>query len=285
MPQTALTIFNQVKEEIQVLYPPKEAASVTYWLLEDTLGLKKNDILTDAEAEISSPEWKNLHHRTDRLKTGEPIQHILGYAYFFDRKFRVSSAVLIPRQETEELVNWVLKSSGSGNLSVLDIGTGSGVIPISLAADNPKMKCEGWDISTEALDIAKLNSQLLEVPVFFKQQDIFRAATQQKRYDIIVSNPPYIPEMEKVQMAKNVVDFEPEIALYVPDEDPLRFYESIIFFAKSHLFEEGSLFFEINEKFGSEVISLLSDNGFTEIELRLDLNGKDRMVRGRRLGS
>lgn len=209
-----------------------------------------------------------------------PIQYIVEESEFLGLKMNVSPDVLIPRQETEELVTWILYQEKS-MYSCLDICTGSGCIAIALAKNNPNTQVSACDISEKALTMAASNAERNEVNVLFFQMDIrVPNMGNGEKYDVIVSNPPYVCETEKILMSKRVLDYEPDIALFVPDENPLVFYDAIAKFALQHLQQNGSIYVEINEKFGSKIVQLLQDYGYSDVQLKQDINGKDRMVKG-----
>ncbi len=220
----------------------------------------------------------------NRLLTNEPIQYILGETEFYGLKFTVKPDVLIPRAETEELVDWIISEEKAHCKSLLDIGTGSGCIPISIDKSTNIDLVEGWDISEQALQIARGNATRNDSKVVFSYQDIFAPTgiDELSKWDVIVSNPPYVLKVESDLMERNVVDFEPHVALFVPDHDPLIFYRAIARFAAVHLQFHGSLYFEINEAMGEETEKLLSKFGYKDIQVRKDLQGKVRMVKARR---
>ena len=211
----------------------------------------------------------------------EPIQYITGSTEFYGLELQVNRATLIPRPETEELVAWILAETPKDKLSsrILDIGTGSGCIAIALAKHLPLAKVEAVDISLPALETAQANAPGNEVSVDFFQQDILQANTLEEKYDIIVSNPPYVRDLEKAEIKNNVLQYEPHSALFVGDETPLVFYKKIAQLAMQHLKPEGMLFFEINEYLGEETVVLVKEIGFTAVEMRKDIFGKDRMLR------
>ncbi len=233
---------------------------------------------------FTESQLKKLEMIQTRLLAHEPVQYVVGITYFFGLKFKVSPAVLIPRPETEELVDWILTDhSRKKKVDVLDIGTGSGCIPVSLKAEAPDYRVTGFDVSPEALVVAGENARKNGVEVDFQLFDILNKTNWDtlSKYEIIVSNPPYIPLREKKLMADNVLKHEPGIALFVADEDPLLFYRTIIEFAKTHLVEDGWLYFETNEYNITEVEELFVKAGFLDIEKRKDLQGKERMVKAR----
>ena len=212
-----------------------------------------------------------------RLKEHEPIQYIFNEAYFYGHLFYVNQNVLIPRPETEELVEWIRSASDKPYLKVLDIGTGSGCIPVALKKARPDWYLTAWDVSEDALFVAKENALYLEADMEFILDDVRNPMGTYGKWDIIVSNPPYITFEERKLMPKQVLDFEPELALFV-DEDPLEFYKAIITFSKEHLHQGGWLYFEVNEFYGAETKNLLMD--FNEVALKKDISGKNRLLRG-----
>jgi release factor glutamine methyltransferase len=218
-----------------------------------------------------------------KLKKEIPIQYILGETEFFDLKFKVNNKVLIPRPETEELIEWVLKNSKlktqNSKLNILDIGTGSGCIAISLAKNLPNAEVYAIDISSEAIKIAQKNAEINKVSVNFIETDILKIEELQYTFDIIVSNPPYVRELEKEKMHQNVLANEPHLALFVENDNPLLFYDKIADLAKSYLTKNGNLYFEINQYLGKETVDLLKSKGFNTIELKKDLFDVDRMIK------
>jgi release factor glutamine methyltransferase len=251
------------------------------------LHLKKQDIILNKTLDIENFTKQKLAEAVLRLLQHEPIQYILGESHFYGLKLKVTNAVLIPRPETEELVDWIIKThQNKENLTILDIGTGSGCIPIALAKHLKNAIVYAIDVSPDALRVAQENAEMSKVNVNFERLDILEISEINPlsfggvKFDVMVSNPPYISIEEKEQMQKNVLDYEPPLALFVNDKNPLLFYEKIIFLAKGSLNEGGSLYFEINESFGKEVKDMLGHKHFEQIELIKDLQGKDRMVRG-----
>lgn len=257
------------------IYDAQEATNLINWLLEYHLGLRRVDMMHFME-EKDLPA--KLFEDLERLKAGEPIQYILGQAPFYGREFYVNSSTLIPRNETEELVHLIIKENKIKGLKILDIGTGTGCIPISLDLEILDSEVYGVDISQEALDIAEKNAKKLKASVIFSRCDILEEMPLQSDLDILVSNPPYIPEKGKAEMHTNVLDFEPDLALFVPDEDPLIFYRVIAEKGMKLLKEGGKLYFEIHEDYGHKVVSLLEKTGYQKIKLHQDLNGKYRIV-------
>lgn len=280
MPQTALSVFREIYDQIFNHYDPEESRAITFWIMEEKLNISKEDVLAQKSFSPDQKQRFMISKVIERLKANEPIQHILGYAWFYGRKFRVNHHVLIPRQETEELVHWILSViEKKVGVKVLDIGTGSGIIPITLKLENQAVKSEGWDISTQAINVARQNADLLSADIKLGKVDILHTKKISANYDIIVSNPPYIMRSEMKIMDKIVTDHDPEIALLVEDSDPLIFYQKIMGLAHYSLNKGGSLFFEINERFGQQICDLLTNKGYKKVELRKDLNGKERMIR------
>ncbi|TFF35685.1 peptide chain release factor N(5)-glutamine methyltransferase [Mucilaginibacter psychrotolerans] len=240
------------------------------------------------EDDVPSEALENIGSILAELKTGKPVQYILGSTEFYGLTFLVNPAVLIPRPETEELVEWTLETVGSLQLAagieetplrILDIGTGSGCIAISLKKNLPDAALTALDISADALQTAKQNAVINEVDVEFIQTDILNQSPLTTHYSLIISNPPYVTLQDKTLMHANVTDFEPHTALFVPEDNPLLFYDAIADFARNNLLPGGLLFFEINEAFGQETVELLANKGFINIELRKDMSGRDRMIK------
>ncbi|MEQ8811918.1 MAG: peptide chain release factor N(5)-glutamine methyltransferase, partial [Imperialibacter sp.] len=246
-----------------------------------TLGITGKERLAKKPLELSGNDLYVLEEAVKRLKNEEPVQHVVGYGWFYGRKFFVNKDVLVPRPETEELVHWIVNSHKKpAETNLLDIGSGSGCIPITISLEAPNIQCEGWDISEAALKTASENATKLEANVLFKHVNILEATIVNKAFDVIVSNPPYVRDSEKTLMSKNVLDYDPALALFVDDDDPLIFYRKIAGLARTGLKNGGWLYFEINEAFGKEMKDLLDSLSYSHIELRQDINGKDRMIRG-----
>lgn len=245
------------------------------WTCEKLFNCTKNEILLNSRR-FSESEILQIRSVANRLRNSEPIQYILGEADFYGMKFKVSPAVLIPRSETEELVDYLVRKNVSGK--VLDIGAGSGIIPISLKKKLPQITAYGIDVSELALKVAIENSELLGAEVQFIQKDILEEGLEDS-YDLIVSNPPYVLEEDKEEMLENVLAHEPHIALFVPDHDPLRFYKRIVDLSMTHLNIGGRLAFEIHERFGQQVADLFKDH-FEDVEVLKDMQRKDRIVSG-----
>ncbi len=269
-------LYQDSTKRLEQIYGRQEAESLSMWLLEEIFSVKRFDILKDKEI-AHIPE--KLEIVLGELVQKKPIQYIFGKAPFYGRTFFVNEHVLIPRNETEELVHLIIKENKSLNLHILDIGTGSGCIPISLALEIPSSRIYALDISEEAITLAKANAISLNANVQFFKTDILKEDIPLENLDIIVSNPPYVCESEKELMNDNVLKFEPHLALFVTDENPLLFYEIISKKALKHLKPGGKLYFEINEALGSAVKGLLEKLCYSNIVIHQDLNGKDRMVK------
>lgn len=271
--------------QLRTVYDAGEASAIADRVMESLTGSDKTERMLYKNNPISPDEEARLLSYTKKLLTHEPLQYVLEEAWFFGLKFYVNKHVLIPRPETEELVDWVIANCRFpiDTLSVLDIGTGSGCIPVTLKRRLRKARVTAIDISEDALNVARKNAVKLGAEVNFLLADILdpAASSALEPADIIISNPPYIPENNKATMAPNVLDFEPHTALFVPDNDALLFYKAIVRFASTKLNPDGLLFFEIHEDLGPAVISILESEGFTAT-LKKDMQGKDRMVKGER---
>lgn len=277
-------IVNEIREALRGIYPDSEALSLAKMLLVEAFGFSTLELYGGKDKEISGNRRGDLDKMLSRLQKNEPIQYVLGKETFCGLDFEVDSNVLIPRPETRELVEWIVadrKSSASSY--ILDIGTGSGCISISLAKFLQGSKVEAWDISQGALDVARRNAQRNGVEVLFRHQDVLDALPGGAIYDVIVSNPPYITEKEKLDMDANVLDWEPSTALFVPDADPLLFYRKIAELGLSMLKAGGVLYFEINRSYGQETIRMIDALNYSQIELRKDEWGNDRMIKAYKL--
>jgi release factor glutamine methyltransferase len=268
-------------EELKLIYEEREARAVTRLVLETLLQLNATQLSLERFRLLTTHQREQLEQVLTRLKTGEPAQYALGEADFYGLKFRVNRHVLIPRPETEELVEWIVSDFGFEicDLRLLDIGTGSGCIPIALAKKFPEAIIEGVDISEDALEVAKENNRHNGTSVSFRKLDILTEELSVNTYNLIVSNPPYITEAEKKSLHPNVLYFEPPLALFSYDEDGLKFYRRIAQVAFTALKPQGKLFFEIHRDKGSEVTEILRALGYSNIELRKDLSGNNRMIK------
>ncbi|WP_027126685.1 peptide chain release factor N(5)-glutamine methyltransferase [Gelidibacter mesophilus] len=273
-------------------YPDTEIQSFFNLLAECFLKMKRMDVSLNLFMPISGKKEEKFENAIKRLKNYEPVQYIVGVTEFYGLPFKVTGSTLIPRPETEELVQWLIDDTKlkPETLSILDIGTGTGCIAVSLSKNMPSAIVYAVDVSKKALTVGKTNAKLNKVDVQFFELDILNwnngssnFAFENMRFDIIVSNPPYVRHLEKAQMSPNVLRHEPGLALYVEDDDPLIFYKTITEFAAAHLENNGQLFFEINQYLGTEMVQLLKDFNYINIELRKDIFGNDRMISGTRM--
>ncbi len=278
--KTMKQTIKDIRDDLSGLYPKEEIDSFIFLIFNYLYGFKKIDLLISSDFDISIADRAKISDWVDRLKKYVPIQHVLGVTEFYGLKYRVTEDVLIPRQETEELVDLIVKRYRNFAVKILDIGSGSGCIPIALKKNLPMADVWSCDISPDALSIARENAELNSVDVSFSLFDILSSDDfPATGFDVIVSNPPYVTESEKALMHSNVLDYEPHLALFVTDQEPLLFYNNIVKRSKKLLTNDGAIFFEINEAYGLEVKSLLVDNGF-DAEIVKDINGKDRIVQG-----
>lgn len=278
--------FNTIKQltslfqqELNELYPETEIRNFITIIFEYKMAYSKVDIIMKATDKLPDSMVCYCKETLHKLKLNIPIQYIIGQEEFYGLMFNVNPSVLIPRPETEELIHWIINDNTLSNPTILDIGTGSGCIPITLKHHIKEASISAWDISADALNTAKLNAIKNKTEVNFILQDALAPVDKCKIYDIIVSNPPYICELEKKIMHNNVLDNEPHMALFVKDEDPLLFYRSICAYALEALKSGGKLYFEINEAYGKQTCELMQKKGFKNIKLRNDLFGKARMIR------
>lgn len=263
------------------LYSEREVRNILLLVLEDLFGFNRSTLLVSKEITFSDTQWNELTQICSRLETGEPVQYVIGFTYFDDLKIGVAPGVLIPRPETEELVSWIQETiQNQRNLKIEDWCTGSGCIALALKNRKPDSQVLGMDISPEAIEIAQSNAKQLNLDVVFELRNAL-TAEKTGSVDVIVSNPPYIPWIEKGQMHQNVTDFEPDLALFVPNEEPLLFYEALAKYAAQSLNEKGFLFFELHENYGLETKAMIEQLGFTAVEIRQDLQGKDRMLKAK----
>lgn len=278
--------YQQFWQSLTPLYDTGEAQAIVRTVLDVEYGMTLTDIICGKVNELSSDEERNLEEIITRLQNGEPVQYVLGEADFAGRTFHVEPGVLIPRPETAELCQWIEEEVSSLEADdpkqILDICTGSGCIAITLGLNIPNSEVTGWDISEDALRIAQGNVEMLKAGnVRIEYQDALMLPKAAEAADIIVSNPPYICEKEKADMEKNVLEHEPSIALFVPDEDPLKFYRAIAEYASSALKSEGALYFEINPIYEKETREMLEELGFKDIETKEDAFGKKRMMKAK----
>lgn len=272
----------QLLFQLYHIYDNREAASIADWVMEKLTGWKKIDRIINKKVPLLPDQITQLESYTEALLQHKPVQYVLQEAWFGADAYFVDERVLIPRPETEELVEWVIQdNTAAGNIAILDIGTGSGCIPISLRKKLPAASINACDISAGALDVARQNATVLQASVEFLELDILNSDrwTVLPALDIIVSNPPYIPQKDKATMFQNVLSFEPHLALFVEDDDPLLFYRTIAILGKQQLLPGGKIYVEIHEDLGMVVCELFTANGYRDVTLKKDLQGKDRMVR------
>ena len=275
-------LSDRLSERLRFL--ESEARPALQWLMEYHTGKDAFFVQLNPEAEVEDAVVERLRLAVDELEKGVPLQYVLHEAWFYGQAFHVDENVLIPRPETEELVHWLLQDAAPDSFGkLLDVCTGSGCIALTFALQRPGWQCTGLDAFDSVLAVARRNAEKLHAAVEWRRCDVLSPVFLQEAgaYDVIVSNPPYVMEREKAEMPERVKCHEPGAALFVPDDDPLRFYRAIAAHARKHLVENGSIYLEINEKLGKETVSLLRDCGFTEVELRQDLQGKDRMIKAK----
>lgn len=270
-----------IRKELADTYAKTEIDSLIFLIFEKLKGFSRTQFLMAQDEKLSERELQQLNEIVLRLKKLEPIQYILGVTEFYGLPFYAVPNVLIPRPETEELVQWIIQENKLNEPTILDIGTGTGCIPIALRKNIPHSKVLACDVSPVCIETARRNAELNACELSVFEYDILKDWPEPSfpELDIIVSNPPYVREIEKLQMEKNVLEFEPELALFVPDHDPLLFYSRIADFAQIHLRNGACLYFEINEAFGAECCEMLQQKGFSEVRLKKDIHGKDRMIR------
>ncbi len=310
------TNYRELCRRLAERYGMDEARAIVRWVLGERFGLSMADILCDKVTELSADDRTDLEKMMLRLENGEPVQYVLGFADFCGRRFSVAPQVLIPRPETEELCRWMVEERGTRNeeqgTRVLDIGTGSGCIAITLAAEMPDAQVSAWDISEQALAVARKNADSIGVKVDFEQVDVLNLSftinnstvncqlstvncqlspltshlspttSHLSPFTHIVSNPPYICDNEKSSMKSHVLEHEPHVALFVPDDDPLLFYRAIADFATQSLKPDGWLYFEVNPLYIKELKTMLAEKGFENIEVKIDQFGKERMIRAKK---
>lgn len=282
---TTAEIYNDFKSKLKSIYDDREAENISDWVFENVTRLKKWQRRENKNKELPETDSEKVKSYLQQLLKHKPVQYVLNEAWFYKMKFYVNENVLIPRPETEELVEWIIsdfkKETYSKPINIIDIGTGSGCIPIALKKELPKANITAMDVSEKALSVAKKNTINLDAKINFLALDFLNEDEWKMLSppDIIVSNPPYIPFNEKQILSKNVTDFEPEIALFVENNDPFIFYKKIAAFAKSHLKENGKIYVEVHEEYASEVRNMFENAGFIS-QIKKDIYGKERMVRG-----
>ena len=279
--------YQELWRRLAQVYDEGEAKAIARMVYEVCFNLTLSDLFIGKDTQLSANDQAELAEITQRLEQQEPVQYVLGQADFCGRTFLVNQHVLIPRPETEELCRWIISEFRDESLefrdcSILDIGTGSGCIAITLAADLPKAEVTAWDISGEALQVARENAKRLHFNVIFELADALNTPLDHERWDVIVSNPPYICNKERARIEANVLDHEPHTALFVPDETPLLFYSAIAQYGLTALKTGGRLYFEINPLYAQELAEMLSMMSYHDIEIKNDTYGKQRMIRARR---
>ena len=281
--QTIKDIRFYLAKELKGIYRETEIRVLADILIKTVTGLKKLHQLYDSGSPVTNTEAEKIIEFTNELKTGKPLQYILGETTFYDCIIKVNGSTLIPRPETEELVDLIIRENKDYRGNIIDFGTGSGCIAIALAVNLPFSSITGIDISGDAISLARENAVLNNVKISFIKSDILNFGEEEfTKAGIIVSNPPYVRNSEKLLMGKNVIDFEPPLALFVPDYDPLVYYRAILKLAENILLPAGRLYFEINEAMGKSLIQLFESSGYSEIEIVPDINDKERIIKGRK---
>ena len=283
---TVVEIKHYFQEKLASHFSDREVKFIVKTILCRRLNYSSIDLLTRNDAIISLSDIQYFQKVIDRLLEGEPFQYIAETTFFYNIDLKIDKRALIPRPETEELVDWIVSDfKNKKSLHILDVGTGSGCISLALKNEMPNWKITGIDISKEAISLAQANAKCLNLVVDFHQLDVFeieKTELKKLKFDVIVSNPPYIPKSDESKMKNHVLHHEPQQALFVGDEDPLIFYKKIASIAKLQLNDEGTLYLEINEDLGEATIDLLKKMGFKNCQLRQDLQGKDRMIRAKK---
>lgn len=273
-------IYQNIKQALKGCCSDSEASALAKMLLVEVLGFSTLELFGGKDKEVSEKDLDVLDKMLERLKNNEPIQYVIGRETFCGMTFEVNPNVLIPRPETQELVEWITHEyKATSSCRMLDIGTGSGCIAVSLAKKLPAARVEAWDISEGALEVARRNAGINGVSVAFRLQDVLKAEVSSPSYEVMVSNPPYITHREKMEMEANVLEWEPHTALFVPDTDPLLFYRKIAQLGVKALADGGSLYFEINRAYGKETVEMLQGLGYRQIELKKDMFGNERMIK------
>ncbi len=275
-------ISSYLKKGLKDIFSEREVSIITQELILKRFNWNKTDFIINKQNRLSESDLLFFRSSLKRLQANEPLQYVLGSTFFYDLEIKTDKRGLIPRPETEELVDWVVNSyKENSEIKVLDLCTGSGCIALAIKSQLPKSKISGVDVSKEALSLANENASNLDLEVTFLEQDILESTLKlsKTKFDCWVSNPPYIPESDKADMADNVLKYEPGLALFVDNHLPIIFYERIAEHGLRHIKKGGSLFFEIHECFGQKVTFLLKNKGYVDVEIRKDLQGKDRMVK------
>lgn len=271
--------YDELWRRLAAVYDAGEAKAIVRMVLDERFGLSATDVYCGKVTQLSSDKQTELEKIMQRLEQAEPVQYVLGTTMFCDKAIHVAPGVLIPRPETEELCRWVMETTVGDNPLILDVGTGSGCIAITLALDLSGAKVTAWDVSTVAINIAGQNAVSLCADVNFMLQDALTPPSDEAKWNVIVSNPPYICEREKKDMERNVLDNEPSLALFVPDSEPLLFYRAIACYACKALKDNGFLFFEINPLYVDDMLLMLEEMGYVDLEVRTDQFGKQRFIK------
>ena len=274
---TAKSLFDSLVGQL-VGYRPEEARAIVFLLFEHFLRFRRTDVIVNKPLPAQQPDWAEL---VRRLNAHEPVQHLIGTTEFCGLEFQVSPAVLIPRPETEELIRLIVRdyAEAPAPLHVIDLGTGSGCIAVTLARFLPQASVVGWDLSDEALAVATENAERLQAEVLLERRDILHVGDDTRRFDCVVSNPPYVTHSEAAEMEPNVLRYEPHLALFVEDTDPLVFYKAVADFGRTHLTEGGACYVEINERFGDDTRRVFQERGYGHVQVYKDIHGKDRFVK------
>lgn len=271
--------YDELWRRLAAVYDAGEAKAIVRMVLDERFGLSATDVYCGKVTQLSSDKQTELEKIMQRLEQAEPVQYVLGTTMFCDRPIHVAPGVLIPRPETEDLCRWVIERATSDSLLILDVGTGSGCIAVTLALELSGAKVTAWDVSTVAINIAGQNAVSLCADVNFMLQDALTPPSDEAKWNVIVSNPPYICEREKKDMERNVLDNEPSLALFVPDSEPLLFYRAIACYACKALKDNGFLFFEINPLYVDDMLLMLEEMGYVDLEVRTDQFGKQRFIK------
>lgn len=273
--------FYQLLPILKEVYDDREAAAIAHEVMEYVTGLSKTERIVKKMELLTQLQHTTYIAAKEALALGKPLQYVTGTAWFMNRPFIVNEHVLIPRPETEELVDWIVKDNAGKPITILDIGTGSGCIPVSLKLEMPTATITSCDISNDALLVATENAKQLNAAIHFLQLDFLDTTAQDvlPAYDVIVSNPPYIPQYEMQNMHSNVKDHEPHLALFVPDNEPLLFYKAIAAFGHTHLKEHGAIYCELHADHARQTEQMFRDEGYTDVLLRDDMHGNPRMLR------
>ncbi|WP_234736728.1 peptide chain release factor N(5)-glutamine methyltransferase [Tellurirhabdus bombi] len=278
---TAKSLFDSLVGQLKG-YRPEEARAIVFLLFEHFLRFRRTDVVANKPVPATQPDWDDL---ILRLNNQEPVQHLIGTTEFCGLEFQVSPAVLIPRPETEELIRLIVRdyAEAPAPLNIIDLGTGSGCIAVTLARFLPQASVVAWDLSEDALEVARQNAEQLQAEVVFEKRDILEGASddlnERNRFDCVVSNPPYVTHSEAEQMDQNVLRYEPHLALFVEDVDPLLFYKAVADFGCQHLTVGGACYVEINERFGPETQDVFAERGYRNVQIFKDIHGKDRFVK------